>query len=117
MTYDRAKFIIVQNTSKAYHYSLFHPEGIFRWQTNFENIRPSFMLKEETWARGCLNSMHSFLCLGFLPKIYFCVGRPKLFPIFYLSKQLFFSFKILIFSSTHKLHLLDPPVYEIDFYY
>ena len=25
-------------------------------------------------------SMHSFLCLGFLPEIYFCVGRPKLFP-------------------------------------
>ena len=24
-------YIIVQNTSKTYHYSLFHPEGIFRW--------------------------------------------------------------------------------------
>ena len=24
-------YIIVQNTSKTNHYSLFHPEGIFRW--------------------------------------------------------------------------------------
>ena len=41
------------------------------------------MLKEETWALGCrcLNSMHSFLCLGCLPEIYFSVGGPKLFPI------------------------------------
>ena len=39
------------------------------------------MLKAETWARGWLNSMHSFLCLGCLPEICFCVGRPKLFPI------------------------------------
>ena len=29
------------------------------------------MLKEETWGR-------SFLCLGFLPEIYFCVDRSKL---------------------------------------
>ena len=35
------------------------------------------MLKAETWARGWLNSMHSFLCLGCLPEICFCVGRPK----------------------------------------
>ena len=27
------------------------------------------------------------------------------------SKQLSFSFKILSFSSKHKLHLLDPPVW------
>ena len=41
------------------------------------------MLKEEMWARGQLNSMHSFLCLGTcLPKIYVCAGRPKLFTIF-----------------------------------
>ena len=39
------------------------------------------MLKAETWAREWLNSMHSFLCLGCLPEICFCVGRPKLFPI------------------------------------
>ena len=26
------------NTSKTYHYSLFHPEGIFRWKTDFENM-------------------------------------------------------------------------------
>ena len=41
------------------------------------------MLKEEMWARGCLNSMHSFLCLGCLPEVYFCVDRSKLFVIFY----------------------------------
>ena len=29
--YFNAKYIIVQNTSKTYHYSLFHPKGIFRW--------------------------------------------------------------------------------------
>ena len=52
------------------------------------------MLKEETWGCCHQNSMHSFLCLGFLPEIYFCVDRPKL----------------LSFSSKHKLHLLDPPV-------
>ena len=32
------------------------------------------------------------------------------------SKQLSFSFKILSFSSQHKLHLLDPSVQEIDFF-
>ena len=34
--------------------------------------------------------MHSFLCLGFLPGIYFCVGRPKLFPIFCLASNCLF---------------------------
>ena len=32
---------------------------------------------------GYLDSMHLFHCLGCLPEICFCVGRPKLFPIFY----------------------------------
>ena len=33
-----------------------------------------------------------------------------------LSKYLLFSFKILSFSSIHKLQLFDPPVYEIEFF-
>ena len=28
---DRAKCIIAQSTSETYHYSLFHPKGVFRW--------------------------------------------------------------------------------------
>ena len=28
-------YIFVQNTSKTYHYSLFHPEGIFSWSSLF----------------------------------------------------------------------------------
>ena len=68
------------------------------------------MLKEETWGCCHLNSMHSFLCLGFLPGIYFCVGRPKIIFDLLFSKQLSFSFKILSFSSKHKLHILDPRV-------
>ena len=47
------------------------------------------LLKEETY------SMHSFLYLGFLPEVYFCV--------LLLSKQ-------LSFSSKHKSHFLEPPV-------
>ena len=33
-----------------------------------------------------------------------------------LSKYLLFSFKIMSFSSKHKLHLFYPPVYEIEFF-
>ena len=33
-----------------------------------------------------------------------------------LSKYLLFSFKMLSFSSKHKLHLFYPPVYEIEFF-
>ena len=33
-----------------------------------------------------------------------------------LSKYLLFSFKMLSFPSKHKLHLFDPPVYEIEFF-
>ena len=81
--YTRAKYL-KNIVDLQYHYSLFHPKGSFRWQTNFGNMRASFMLKDETWACGCSNSMHSFLCLGCLPEIYFCIGRPKLLPIFSL---------------------------------
>ena len=28
---DRGKCTIVQSTSETYHYSLFHPKGVFRW--------------------------------------------------------------------------------------
>ena len=67
------------------------------------------MHKEE--GRVCVQiACIPFFFLGCLPEIYFCVGRPELFPIFYSSKLLFFSFKILSFSPKHKLHLLDPPV-------
>ena len=33
-----------------------------------------------------------------------------------LSKYILFSFKMLNFSSKHKLSLCDPPVYEIEFF-
>ena len=38
-------------------------------QTNFEIMVKD---KEETWACGRSNSMHFFLCLAYLPEIYFC---------------------------------------------
>ena len=53
--------------------------------------------------------MHSFLCLGFLREIYFLCWQAEIISDLLLSKQ-------LSFSSKHKLHLLDPPVKEIDFF-
>ena len=69
------------------------------------------ILKEETLASWCSNSMHSFLdlCLGCLPEIYFLCLQVETISDILLSKQLFFSFKILSFFSKQKLHLLDPP--------
>ena len=53
-------------------------------------------------------SLHSFLYLGFLPEIYFCVG--KLHFRSSVEQAIVFLFKILSFSSKHKLHLLHSPV-------
>ena len=52
--------------------------------------------------------MHSFLCLGFLPEIYFCVGRPKLFPIFCLASncQANASFNFFFSGKTYSLNEL-----------
>ena len=36
-------YIIVQNTSKTYHYSLFHPEGIFRWSLDETDCSGKFL--------------------------------------------------------------------------
>ena len=53
-------------------------------------MRASSVFKEKTWALGCLNSMHSFLCLG-------CCWQAKTISDLLSSQQLFSTFKILIF--------------------
>ena len=64
---------------------------------------------------GVKQCMHSFHSLDCLLSVFFDDYMSKLFPIFYLANFVcFLSFKIQSFSSKHKLHLFDPPVYEIE---
>ncbi len=63
---------------------------------------------------GVKQCMHSFHSLDCLLSVFSGDYMSKLFPIFFSKFCLFLSFKIQSFSSKHKLHLFDPPVYEID---
>ncbi len=61
---------------------------------------------------GVKQFMHSFHSLDCLLSVFLHV---ETISDFLFSKFcLFLSFKIQSFSSKHKLHLFDPPVYEID---
>ncbi len=61
---------------------------------------------------GVKQCMHSFHSLDCLVGVFFNV---ETISDFLFSKFcLFLSFKIQSFSSKYKLHLFDPPIYEID---
>ncbi len=63
-------------------------------------------------VKQCLHSFHSLDCLL---SVFVDDYMSKLFLDFLFSKFcLFLSFKIQSFSFKHKLHLFDPPVYEIN---
>ncbi len=66
---------------------------------------------------GVKQCMHSFHSLDCLLSVFFDDYMSKTISDFLFSKFcLFLSFKIQSFSSKHKLHLFDPPVYEIDYF-
>ena len=102
---------------KGCHYSLFHPRGIIRWLTNFEKWAAQMFTvgKVSVWACGC-QTMHAFLAfLRLFIRCFFLWLHVETISDFLFGKFcLFLSFKIQSFSSEHKLHLFDPPVYEID---
>ena len=52
MPKDRPKRIVTRYTSKTYHYSLFHPGGILRWWTDFENMFTVLSVETLTCARS-----------------------------------------------------------------
>ncbi len=68
------------------------------------------------WKRGrvgvkqCMHSFHSLDCLLSV----FFDDVETISDFLFRKFCLFLSFKIQSFSSKHKLHLFDPPVYEID---
>ena len=65
------------------------------------------------WACGRSNSMHSLLCkVVYLESIFMMTGRnyfrsfvEQIFTLFFQNTEFF---------SKYKLHLFDPPVYEIE---
>ncbi len=61
--------------------------------------------------------MHAFLpFLRLFIKCFFRCHVETISDFLFSKFCLFLSFKIQSFSSKHKLHLFDPPVYEIDYF-
>ena len=64
---------------------------------------------------GVKQCMHSFHSLDCLLSVFSGDYMSKLFPIFYLANFVcFYPSKYKAFPPNNKLHLFDPPVYEID---
>ena len=110
---DRANSIVF--TSKRLPLQPVSSEGNHQVADKFRKVSCLYVYGRKRGHVGVKQCMHSFHSLYCLLSVFFNDYMSKLFPIFFFSKFcLFLSFKIQSFSSKHKLHLFDPPVYEID---
>ncbi len=110
---DRANSIVFYLKKVATTACFIREESSGGWQISKSELLKC--LRSETWACG-RQTMHAFLTfLRLFIKCFFRWLHVETISDFLFSKFcLFLSFKIQSFSSKHKLHLFDPPVYEID---
>ena len=74
-------------------------------------MRAAYMLVAEAWACRCGNE--SIVLRFFTRNLFLCGQAETISDFLFSNKSLFSSFSMRNFSSKHKLHLLDHPLYEI----